>query len=97
MKPSSGPRKPKKRRIIFRLQAAEASQVFLAGDFNGWSTEAHPLHNTGNGQWMTELFLGPGTFEYKFLVDGCWLTDPDNVRHCPNCFGTENSVLTIAP
>jgi 1,4-alpha-glucan branching enzyme len=96
MKPSKGPRKPKKRRITFRLHAPEASQVFLVGDFNGWNTEAHPLHKDGDGQWVTELSLAAGTFEYKFLADGRWLTDPDNLRHCPNCFGSENSVLTIA-
>jgi len=96
MKPSVGPRKPKKRKITFVLDAPGASEVFLAGDFNAWGPRAHPMQTDGNSRWVTELRLGPGRYEYKFVVDGQWVTDPANARQCPNCFGTDNSVITVA-
>ena len=40
--------------------------------------------------------LPPGAYEYKFVVDGEWLTDPGNPEVRPNAFGTYNSVLLVA-
>jgi type 1 glutamine amidotransferase len=39
--------------------------------------------------------LPPGTFEYKFLVDGQWVADPRNERVCLNSFGTTNSIVRV--
>lgn len=96
MKKSVGPRKPKKRKITFVLDAPGASEVYIAGDFNAWAPRTHSMKPDGNGRWVTQLRLGPGRFEYKFIVDGRWVMDPANARQCPNCFGTANSVLTVA-
>lgn len=39
----------------FRLWAPHARQVFVKGDFNGWSDTAHPLQQEGNGYWYADV------------------------------------------
>ena len=45
--------------------------------------------------WEKFLFLYPGTYEYKFRVDGEWKNDPENPLICPNCFGTRNNFILV--
>jgi 1,4-alpha-glucan branching enzyme len=85
----------KRRSLTFILEASEAKKVFLAGDFNDWSPEKHPMRKDDNGTWKKRLILFPGNYEYKFLVDGQWKEDPRNNRRCPNCFGSYNSVIRL--
>jgi len=40
------------------------------------------------------MTLEPGRFDYRFLVDGDWMNDPDADKVC-NKFGTENCVMTV--
>ncbi|MEW6673963.1 MAG: isoamylase early set domain-containing protein [Thermodesulfobacteriota bacterium] len=87
--------KPKLRKVKFSFEAAEAREVFLSGDFNNWDTRAHPMKNDGNGKWNRTMMIPSGKYEYKFLADGKWLVDPCNDQSCPNCFGSENSVIDL--
>ncbi len=87
--------KTKRRRWTFILEAKEAKEVLLLGDFNNWSSEKHPMKRDENGMWNKTVMLSPGNHEYKFLVDGNWREDPSNGRLCPNCFGTYNSVINL--
>ncbi len=53
----------------------------LAGIFNNWSTNATPLAMGEDGVWRVVMPLGPGKYEYKFVVNGTeWVADPDNPR-----------------
>lgn len=62
----------------FRLNAYPyARSVQLVGSFNNWNTLSHPMFRE-NGQWVSRVDLEPGTYEYKFVVDGVWLADPYN-------------------
>ncbi|HUV76541.1 MAG TPA: glycogen-binding domain-containing protein [Desulfobacterales bacterium] len=87
--------KIKNRRVMFSLEATEAKKVVLMGNFNDWSLKKHPMQRDENGMWNKTVMLSPGKYEYKFLVDGQWREDPLNDRLCPNCFGTQNSVLDL--
>ena len=87
--------KIKRKRWTFSLNAAEAKEVVLMGDFNNWSPEKHPMQRDENGMWNKAVMLSPGNYEYKFLVDGQWREDPRNDHLCPNCFGTYNSVIKL--
>ena len=89
--------KPKGRKITFSIDAADAKEVHLAGEFNAWNAVGCPMKKDAGGKWKKELSLPPGEFEYKFLVDDQWIADPQNDRTCPNCFGTWNSVINITP
>lgn len=86
----------KKRRVQFEIAAGEAREVRLLGDFNGWKPGAHVMKKDGAGIWRRTVMLPPGTYEYKFLVDGHWVNDPqnNNVRH--NSYGTANNLIQIA-
>jgi len=88
--------KIKRRRWTFTLEAAEANEVILMGDFNDWNPEKHRMQRDENGMWNKVVMLTPGDYEYKFLVDGQWREDPLNDRLCPNRFGTYNSVINLS-
>ena len=68
----------------------------VAGDFNAWNANTHPMKQDEKGVWKKMLILPSGRYEYKFLVDGKWQDDPKNDQKCPNCFGTQNNVLIIS-
>ena len=88
--------KSSKRRVSFSLVAPHAKQVFLAGDFNTWDPKGHPMKKNADGLWEKSVILAPGTYEYKFILDGQWIVDPGNGRQCPNRFGTRNSVIVVS-
>jgi hypothetical protein len=87
--------KKKIKKIRFSLEADEAKKVSLVGEFNNWNPDADPMQRDENGTWTKTKMLSPGNLEYKFFVDGEWIQDPENLRTCPNCFGTQNSVVKV--
>ena len=87
--------KKKTKKIQFSLEAVEAKKVSLVGEFNNWNPDADPMQRDENGKWTKTKMLSPGNIEYKFCVDGEWTQDPENLRTCPNCFGTQNSVVKV--
>ena len=74
---------------------AKPKTVFLVGDFNGWDPTVRRMVKTKDGSYRAKLELGPGEYEYKFVVDGEWLADADASANRPNCYGTLNSVVII--
>jgi hypothetical protein len=80
----------------FVITAGEAKEVYLVGDFNNWAvTPESLLWQKEQGVWEKRLFLEPGRYRYKFLVDGRWTTDPNNDILEPNPYGGHDSVLDI--
>ncbi len=70
--------------------------VALAGDFNAWSTTADPMKVGPDGLWTILKPLEPGTYGYKFVVDGTtWKTDEANPEAVDDGFGGKNSVITV--
>jgi hypothetical protein len=86
-----------KERVTFGLRAPEAKQVFLAGTFNGWSTDEDCMKAGKNGVWKMTKKLQPGRYEYKFVVDGVWKLDPACTDTVRNHYGTANNVLEVVP
>ncbi len=68
-----------------------AKKVFISGTFNNWSN-SNPMKFTGNG-WLVDLNLKPGRYEYKFIADGHWITDPSNKLRVRGDAGSDNSVV----
>lgn len=87
--------KRKQKKVKFQIAASNATEVFLVGDFNAWEKEDTPLRRAEDGMWNATLKLCSGRYEYKFIVDGEWMTDPVNVNTVSNDLGTTNSVITI--
>jgi hypothetical protein len=64
--------------LIFKLIGfPDARRVVLAGTFNNWNPGELIMEKVGN-TWQIPYVLGPGNHEYKFIVDGRWITDPAN-------------------
>ena len=87
--------KPIKKRITFKLHAPKAKTVFVAGTFNDWDVQARALKPDSKGNWSTWTNLIPGTYEYRFIIDGQWHEDPQCEDRCPNPHGTYNSVIHL--
>ncbi len=64
--------------ILFTYEDPYATQVFLAGDFNGWNATANPMTKGTDGVWSVVMNLPEGDHEYKFVVGGQWIADPSN-------------------
>jgi len=82
--------------IEFKLVAPDAKTVYLVGDFNDWNTSQYRLRRYKDGTYKKKLQLKPGRYQYLFLVDGEWWTDPEHPERKPNPFGSENSVITVS-
>jgi len=81
--------------VRFKFSHPNARTVCIAGTFNDWRPEAKPMRPTGAGCWLEKSDLAPGTYEYCFVVDGCWMPDPQAHETRPNPFGGRNSILTV--
>jgi 1,4-alpha-glucan branching enzyme len=86
-----------KRRISFSFLAPRAREVSLVADFNNWQPGNHPMKKGRHGEWTRTVFLLPGTYEYKFYVDGVWRADERNSKWRKNKYGTRNSLLKVNP
>ena len=84
-----------KRRITFTYLQPQAREVALGADFNQWQPDKHPMQKRADGNWTRTVYLSPGTYEYKFWVDGTWRVDYHNVKRCRNCFGSHNSIIEV--
>jgi hypothetical protein len=82
----------------FIYQSREkVSMVAVCGSFNNWSKEKDRLIDTkGQGVYELTLPLDPGSYIYKFVVDGKEIVDPTNPEKSPTGFDGFNSVLRVA-
>lgn len=71
------------RSVSFRIQATEAKEVRLTGDWmpaEGWSPGSVLMERDENGLWAhTTGVLEPELYGYAFLLDGVRTNDPNNV------------------
>lgn len=82
--------------VQFRLQAADASNVKLAGSFTQWQPQ-YELHQSSPGIWTITLPLPLGVHDYAFVVDGQrWVADP-YAQAVDDGFGGTNSRIAILP
>ena len=70
-----------------------ARKVQLAGSFNDWKPVA--MRKQKDGAFAFLATIPPGTYEYKFIVDGQWVVDPDNSAWALNPYGAMNSVANV--
>lgn len=65
--------------VKFNYYAPMAKKVALAGEMNSWSSEADVMTlDATTGFWSITKTLSAGKYEYKFVVDGNWVTDSRN-------------------
>ena len=81
--------------VRFEFTHLTASTVCVVGTFNNWQPKVKPMHSMGDGRWLLEMVLPPGTYEYCLVVDGQWITDPLVNETVSNSFGGRNSILKV--
>lgn len=64
--------------IRFTHTDPNATAVSWAGAFNNWSTTANPMERGDDGVWSVVIPLPAGEHQYKFVIDGQWVADPEN-------------------
>ena len=83
--------------VRFELLAPLGSHVQIAGSFSDWTCiDLHVEEVHGEmGVYSVILELPSGQNQYKFIVNGQWISDPN----CPSCisnsFGTTNSLVYL--
>ena len=82
--------------VEFRFFRPQAEQVYLVGDFNGWSRTTMPMIRLPNGEWTHQAALHRGVHQFKYLADGDWFLDYAAFGLEPGPFGW-NSVLVVEP
>jgi len=86
------------REVAFILSSPEAEEVYLCGDFNEWAPNGLPMIRHADRRWWEKrLVLAPGRYEYKFIVNGVWIHNPDAPENVPNVYGSLNSVMEVQP
>jgi 1,4-alpha-glucan branching enzyme len=81
--------------VVFTIEAPHARHVQLVGDFNGWTLDQHEMMPSG-AVWTSVLRLLPGRYQYRYIIDGDWRSDPLNREVEPSPFGGHNSVLVVS-
>jgi hypothetical protein len=72
-----------------------ATIICVAGTFNDWHPGVTQMIFLGGGRWIKDLSLPPGVYEYRLVVDGAWMPDPQASETVPNAFGGKNSILRV--
>jgi alpha-amylase/alpha-mannosidase (GH57 family) len=83
--------------VRFTYRGPALRSVSVAGDFNSWSKDVDTLTRGGDSTWSIARSLGPGLYQYKFLVDGTgYLLDPGNPAVIDNFNrSAKNSVFVL--
>ncbi|UCE13736.1 MAG: hypothetical protein JSV04_00840 [Candidatus Heimdallarchaeota archaeon] len=70
-----------------------ALTVQVAGDFNGWSGEDLQKISDTNLWYITKEFPRDARLDYKLIVDGNWILDPENDRLIMGGYGPNSELL----
>ncbi len=93
-KPKEQSERSREKTVELRLRMPQARTVYVVGTFNNWDTKRTPMQKEGAG-WKATIPLAPGRYEYRFVADGQWLSDPSAKESVGNDFGSTNSVLVV--
>ena len=86
--------------VSFELAAAEANQVDLVCESNGWRPIEMKKTRKGKKSTFRAKVRLPQEqqFEFRYLVDrSSWVNDDAADAYARNIFGTENCVLSTTP
>lgn len=82
--------------VSFELSGyPKAKEVYVAGSFNGWSSNGLQMVRKGD-KWIATGEAEAGKMAYKFVVDGVWITDPGN-RETEQDGPNQSSVKIVKP
>ena len=82
-------------RVIFRTKL-NADTIHIAGDFNNWQPGPGTMEKANrDSEWRLAVALNPGRYRYRMVVDGRWMTDPNNQYVETNQFGELNNIFEV--
>ncbi|MEN9323254.1 MAG: hypothetical protein RL699_1034 [Bacteroidota bacterium] len=84
-------------KVTFSVEAKEANQVAVVGDFNNWNAEEGALSKLKNGTFKGAFDVAKdNTFEFKYIVDGTYINENQADSYRWNSYANaENSVLEV--
>jgi len=80
---------------IFSVKAANAKQVYLAGEMTDWQGDVLKMKKGADGVWRLPLYLKKGAWQYKFVIDGEWTYDKANSVTTDDGFEGYNSIIVL--
>lgn len=81
--------------VTFRIPSTLGQDIYIVGDFNNWIADENSRLTRENGCWKKDLNIKPGSYRYRFIIDGKWQEDPTNPNLEKNPFGEFDSLLKI--
>jgi 1,4-alpha-glucan branching enzyme len=87
--------RPVEKPVEFVLHQPQARAAAVVGSFNDWDASRTPMSRELAGSWKATVWLPAGRYEYRFVVDGQWISDPNAKEHVQNTFGSTNSVRVV--
>ena len=80
----------------FRPKVPGVQRVSVVANFNGWDARADTMSPRANGIWHARVAVVPGTYEYKFVVNGeQWFKDPACGESVGDGYWGENSIVRV--
>lgn len=77
--------------VTFYYYGPMKQKVLVAGSMTNWAQDAKEMeYNPETGYFSLTLTLSKGVYEYKFIVDDSWMTDPLNEEQ-----SNGNSAFTV--
>ncbi len=75
------------------IRAADAQQVDIYGDWNGWTPVA--ARRAENGVWYVDIPLAPGEYRYAFRINQVEWRVPDGAVSANDGFGGRSAYVTV--
>jgi thioredoxin-related protein len=82
-------------KVTFFLYRPDAKEVAVAGEFSNWEPFTMFRNPDDEAMWGVRWDLEPGTYQYRFVIDGTWMPDPENYTPVFDPQGLPNSTFTI--
>lgn len=98
-----------KRKVKFIFDSPSSKTVYLAGQFNNWAADKAKVSknetvniviemekNKQTGFWEKFVFLPPGKYQYKYVLDGqIWKYDQNTLEKVDDGYGGYNSIIVV--
>jgi hypothetical protein len=85
--------------VVFNFKTdIQRAQVYLAGTFNNWTADDGQYRmkdDDGDGVYSITVKLAPGSYQYKYVVDGKWTQDQHAPGEAPDGYGGRNSQFDV--
>lgn len=89
--------KSKLKKNIFKFNTnilPRPKNVMLVGSFDDWQNKYPLYYDYFTHIWTFTLYLKPGEYFYKFVVDGKWMCSEDDPKNFDN-HGNVNNYLVV--